>query len=230
MLRYYLNFSTFHTTAKHFYLVIEYFFLCLLNVLLTQVIIRSFSSSSFQYKTASNSSPDTFVYKINNLSKLKYTIIGAMVSLVFMTSKAFCLVSVHSNSTDLPFSFLVSLYMDLVISKNPLIYYQQQENKSSLDLSFFRLVGDSKTTIFMIFLGSILIPSAKIICSRNHNSFCVNLHFFSFIIKNAACKASNTNLTYSLYSSKFLKQIMILFRYTRINLLRYFCSTWFIRR
>src|SRR6266498_4414521 len=47
ILRYCLNFSTSHTTAKHSCSVIGYFFSCLLKILLTQAIILSFLSSLF---------------------------------------------------------------------------------------------------------------------------------------------------------------------------------------
>src|SRR6266496_4117510 len=119
-----LNFSTPYTTAKHSCSVIRYFFSCSLYVLLAQAIILSLLSSPFWCKTAPTPPPDASVYRINGLSKSGWATTGAVASLAFMASKAFCLADIHSNDTDLPFSFLVSSYMGLVISENPLTYCQ----------------------------------------------------------------------------------------------------------
>src|SRR6266498_4260042 len=118
MLRYCLNFSTSHTTIKHSCSVIEYFFLCLLKVLLAQVIICSLSSSSFWCKTAPTSPSDISIYSMNGLSKLRYATTDIMASLAFIALKAFCLADIHLNGTDLLFSFLVNSYMGLIISNN----------------------------------------------------------------------------------------------------------------
>ncbi len=69
-------------------------------------------------------SSDASVYKMNGLLKLEYIITDAVTSLAFMTSKAFYLISDYSNGTGLPFSSLISSYIGLFISKNPLIYCQ----------------------------------------------------------------------------------------------------------
>ncbi len=120
--KYCLNFFTSHTIVRYSCSVIRYFFSCSLNTLLVQIMSCSFPSSPFWCKIALTPSFETSIYKIKGLSKSGWVITGAVIIFLLILSKAFCLRSVYSNSIRIPSSFLVSLYIGLVISENPLIY------------------------------------------------------------------------------------------------------------
>jgi len=104
-LKYCLNFSTPHIMVRHFCSVIGYFFSCSLKALLTQAISFSLLSSSFWYRIALTPPPEASIYKIKGLSKSECTTTGTVVIFLLISSKAFCLWSVHSNDIRIPLFF-----------------------------------------------------------------------------------------------------------------------------
>ncbi len=113
--------------------------------------------------------------------------------LTLIILKAFYLLLFYSNNTVLLFFSLISSYISLIMSENPLI-------------------RSSNIIILTIFLESVfmlLINITNIIYLRNCNSLYINLYFLNFIIKFISLKTSNISLTYYQYFSNILKLIMI---------------------
>ncbi len=149
---------------------------------------------------------------------------GAIVILFLISSKAFYLLSFQTNGTYFPFSIYVSSYIDLVMLKNPLMYWWQKEKRPNLNLSSLRFLDGPILTIFSIFLGSVLIPSLLMMCSRNLSSFFVNSHFLTLTIKPVPLKALKTSCKWLRCLFQIFEQIMISSRQTRTKSPRYFLS------
>ena len=105
---------------------------------------------------------------------------------------------------------------------------QQLQNPRN-DFNYITFSSSYQLTIASIFFRSMLIFPSLIMNPTKLVFFIKNSHFLIATSIYSSYSLLKTYLTYSLYSSLLTKQIIMLLRYTIINLLRYSPNTLLIR-